>query len=471
MTIKGREGMLVAGFGPVNPVVASSAAGNSTISESPMPIEPTLQSANNPSGGRRQSIHHARARDRAERARAQGGLREGANPYTLLPVLHDLCGHTGWTPALVRTLELLMRPIPRTDWYAGCPVNYRPVKDLAEDLGITPRAIRYQVERLLELGALDFNDSANFARYRAPGSPETPTQAYGYDLAPCILLFDEASALLERLRAERFALRGLRAHVSALRRRVRILLLDPDNRRALGRHASRVERDFEPLAAERPGRLMREALELLVERLTGLLERCYGYLRSSLSPPPRPDEQAVDKSLKSHTTAKNIFRLDGKSLPPLHTDTNSPASTSGCSRTDQGHNRKNARNATFSQLIAAMPDTVAHQLPRDKLLEPATITPDELIEACSAVRSSLGISPHAWREAKELVGGRRRATLLIVTASRSAEDWPAERRVRNPGGFFRALARLAHQGQADLGASIHGIIAHRAATARAFSRL
>ncbi len=424
----------------------------------------------NPSGGRRQSVHHDRARERAETALAQGGLREGANPYALLPVLHDLCVHTDWTPALVRTLELLMRPIPRSDWYAGRPVNYRPVKDLAEDLGITPRALRYQVDRLLALGALNYEDSSNFARYRAPGDPETPTRAYGYDLSPCILLFQEAPELLGRFRAERAALRGLRAHVNALRRRVRTLLLDPDNRLALGRHASRVESDFAPLAAERPDRLVREALEALVARLSRLLERCHDHLKAHFSQPPPLDEQAVDKALNSHDCVNESFRPDGNALPPTHTDTNSPVSTSGCSRTDQGPNQDNSRAPTFAQLLAAMPDSVAHELPRAKILEPVTITPDDLLAACTAVRSRLGISPHAWKEAEALIGRRRRATVLIVTASRSAEDWPSERAVQNPGGFFRALSRLVHQGQADLGASIHGIVAHRVAAARAFSR-
>ena len=426
---------------------------------------------NNPSGGRRQSIRHTRARDRADRARAQGGLHGGANPYALLPVLHDLCGHTDWTPALVRTLELLMRPIPRTDWYAGCPVNYRPVKDLAEDLGITPRALRYQVDRLLALGALNYEDSSNFARYRAPGDPDTPTRAYGYDLSPCILLFQEAPELLARFRAERQALRGLRAHVKALRRRVRTLLLDPDNRRALGAHASRVERDFAPLATDRPDRLVHEALEALVERLSGLLERCYGYLRTQFSQLATPNEQAVDKALNSHDTVNESFRPNRNMLPPLHTDTNSPVSTSGCSRPDQGLNKGNPRAPTLAQLLAAMPDSVAHELPRAKILEPESVTPDEFLAACAAVRSRLGISPHAWKEAKSLIGRRRRATVLIVTASRSAEDWPSDRAVQNPGGFFRALSRLVHQGQADLGASIHGIVAHRIAGARAFPRL
>ena len=455
------------------PVVASlSGRGLTNPPEIPMTITPLPSpGTNNPSGGRRQSVHHDRARERAETALAQGGLREGTNPYALLPVLHDLCVHTDWTPALVRTLELLMRPIPRTDWYAGRPVNYRPVKDLAEDLGITPRALRYQVGRLLALGALNYEDSSNFARYRAPGDPDTPTRAYGYDLSPCILLFQEAPELLARFRAERQALRGLRAHVNALRRRVRTLLLDPDNRRALGRHASRVESDFAPLAAERPERLVREALEALVARLSGLLERCYDYLKAHFSQPPAPDEQAVDKALNAHDCVNDTFRPERNVLPSFYTNTNCTVPTSGCSRSDQGPNQENPRTPTFAQLVAAMPDNVAHELPRAKLLEPATITPEDLLAACAAVRSRLGISPHAWKESEALIGRRRRATVLIVTASRSAEDWPSDRAVQNAGGFFRALSRLVHQGQADLGASIHGIVAHRVAAARAFPRL
>ena len=416
------------------------------------------------------TAHHLRARQRAESARANGGLAEGRNPWELLSHLDALCGHSPWTPALVRTLRLLMAPIPATDWHAGRPVNYRPVKDLAAELGLSPRALRYQVNRLMELGALDFQDSTNCRRYREPGRPEAPSIAYGFDLAPSILLLDEARERAEALRAERAALQRLRGQAGALRRRLRTLLLDPGHRASLGRLTAALEREFVSLCAQRLDRLVRELLEALVAHLAALLARCERALVDALAcESPASEAQAVDNPLISQASVSKNFRPAKRSLPTITTYTNSPVPTSGCSRPDQGQNQGKSRQPSLAQLLIALPEELTRELPSYKLVR-GQVDRQDLLEACRALRPRLGISPHAWQEAERLIGEIRSVVVLIITAARSADDWPPDRRVRNPGGFFRALARRAHAGEADLGASIHGIVAHRVAAARAFPR-
>ena len=67
---------------------------------------------------------------------------------------------------------------------------------------------------------------------------------------------------------------------------------------------------------------------------------------------------------------------------------------------------------------------------------------------------------------KRMISAVTSAVVLVVTATRSADDWPEERRVYNPGGFFRALSRRAAGGHADLRGSIHGIVARNLAPRR-----
>ena len=62
-----------------------------------------------------------------------------------------------------------------------------------------------------------------------------------------------------------------------------------------------------------------------------------------------------------------------------------------------------------------------------------------------------------------MIGAATSAVVLVVTAARSADDWPEERRVYNPGGFFRELSRRVAGGRADLRGSIHGIVARNLA--------
>ena len=73
----------------------------------------------NPLGTRPLTDAHIRARRRADAARERGGLPPGRSPYALLASLKELGGRDGWTDAHVRTLELLMQPIPDADWRRG----------------------------------------------------------------------------------------------------------------------------------------------------------------------------------------------------------------------------------------------------------------------------------------------------------------------------------------------------------------
>ena len=413
----------------------------------------------NPLGTRPLTDAHVRARRRADEARERGGLPQGQSPYRLLRSLKELRGRDGWTDALVRTLELLMEPVPDADWRCARPVNWRPVKDLADERGLTPRAFRAQVNRLMELGAVSFNDSPNYHRYRKPGDGDTPDDVYGIDLAPCILLADEAKARAAEVRAERNALDRLRHRASALRRQIRGALLDPGSRGALGERAQAIEGDLDAIDPGRLDRLARAVLESLVERLRALLGLCEQIIEAATA----RVEESVDKSLKPLSSDNDSFRQGGNSVPALSTHTTSSVPPYSCSPSGHDHNlRSDPVSATAAQLVEALPPPLARLLPSDKRIA-GTVELEDLMAACRLYRPKLEISRHAWDEAQRLIGATRSAIVLVITAARSAESWPEERRVHNPGGFFRALCRLVHAGEADLRASIHGIVAYHLA--------
>ena len=413
----------------------------------------------NPLGTRPLTDAHVRARRRADEARERGGLPPGRSPYAVLRSLKELSGRDGWTDALVRTLELLMEPVPDADWRRGRPVNWRPVKNLAAERGLTPRAFRAQVNRLMELGAVSFNDSPNYHRYRKPGDGDTPDDVYGIDLAPCILLADEAKARAGEVRAERNALDRLRHRASALRRQIRGALLDPGSRGALGDRAHAIEGDLDAIDPGRLDRLARAVLEVLVERLRALLGLCEQIIEAATA----RVEDVVDKSLKPLRSDNDSFRQSGNSMPPITTHTTNAVPPYSCSPSGHDQNlQENVSSPSAAQLVEALPPPIARLLPSEKRIA-GTVELEDLVTACRLYRPQLEISRHAWDEAQHLVGSTRSAIVLVITAARSAESWPEERRVHNPGGFFRTLCRLVHAGKADLRASIHGIVAYHLA--------
>ena len=131
-----------------------------------------------------------------------------------------------------------------------------------------------------------------------------------------------------------------------------------------------------------------------------------------------------------------------------------------------GHDQNEGRDTpSVAQLVEALPAPLARILPPDKRIE-GTVGIGDLVAAARMFRGRLGISPQAWSEAERVIGAARAAVVLVITAARSDDDWPEERRVYNPGGFFRALSRRVAGGNADLRGSVHGIVARNLAPRR-----
>ena len=415
-------------------------------------------SSTNPHGHRPLTAAHVRAKRRAEAARERGGLPAGESPWALIGALKAYGGRDGWTDPLVRTLELLIAPIPDAHWRAGRPVNWRPVKTLSAERGLSPRAFRNHVNRLMELGAVAYNDSPNCHRYRKPGAGDE--DVYGIDLAPCILLLEEARVRAAELRAERNAIDRLRHRASALRRQIRGALSDPSSRGALGERAPDIEGDLQAIDPGRLDRLARAVLESLVERLGALLTLCEQLIEAAAS----AVDEVVDKSLNSFARDTNSFRQGGSQVPTLTTLQPDSVPPNSCSPSGPDQNDRSSSPST-AQLVEALPPPIARILPRAKRIE-GTIGIADIVAACRAYRPRLGISLQAWRDAEAMIGPALSAVVFVITAARNDPTWPEDRRVHTPGGFFRSLSRLAAGGRADLAASIHGIVERNLAPRR-----
>ena len=74
----------------------------------------------------------------------------------------------------------------------------------------------------------------------------------------------------------------------------------------------------------------------------------------------------------------------------------------------------------------------------------------DLVRIARLLRGALGIGAHesAWREAVELVGSIRAATMLCYVLQLHSDDVASgENRIRNPGDYFRAMIRkMAERG-------------------------
>ncbi len=77
---------------------------------------------------------------------------------------------------------------------------------------------------------------------------------------------------------------------------------------------------------------------------------------------------------------------------------------------------------------------------------------DELDRAAFHVRSALGISPHAWGQARVMLGQKEAITALAAICARHAAG-----KVRSPGGLLRRMVELHQQGELRLDRTLFGL--------------
>jgi replication initiation protein RepC len=77
----------------------------------------------------------------------------------------------------------------------------------------------------------------------------------------------------------------------------------------------------------------------------------------------------------------------------------------------------------------------------------------DIVSAGRYLRASLGAHESAWAEAVEDIGTVRAAIAVIYVLQLYDDDVAkngGESRIKNPGGYFRALTRMVKAGKIDL---------------------
>ena len=81
----------------------------------------------------------------------------------------------------------------------------------------------------------------------------------------------------------------------------------------------------------------------------------------------------------------------------------------------------------------------------------------DIVSAGRYLRASLGAHESAWAEAVEEIGTVRAAIAVIYVLQLYEDDVAkngGESRIKNPGGYFRALVRMIKAGKLDLGVEL-----------------
>ncbi|SER29121.1 replication initiation protein RepC [Faunimonas pinastri] len=361
-----------------------------------------------PSGGRRLTPAVLAGRELAfekERTVSRKELaqtaREAEKALSLRPglrlVLHELVGSWG-----EQDFEGKLLVWPSNDY-------------LVARTGLSERTVRYAVSQLVELQLVSSKDSANGKRFAIRDRAGEIVDAFGFDLTPLYARRGEFTAEIERQKLARDAQGRLFDQITICRRAT--------------------EEALSALAEHFPGVVTAD----LIEALDELRERTPR--RGSM----RPIERLVGEWLEIRRLAeKRYYESANGGNSCRHKETNNDSPSESCTKVDEGvGSAERPVSLTLGLVLDACP--ALSMYPRPIRSE------NDLIDAGKHLRSMLSAHPSAWREAVEAIGPVRAAGAVALVLQLYEDDQAAgTNRIRNPGGYFRAMVRMVAEGRVDL---------------------
>lgn len=273
---------------------------------------------------------------------------------------------------------------------------------LMDRTGLSERTVRYGLRALGEMELIAARDSANGKRFARRNAHGEIVEAFGFDLAPLYRRRAEFLELIAARDAARRMEKAMREEITGCRRVVETLLSETDDAQL---HAW----------------------------FLNLQERTRG------SPPSDAlvtDWDALREAVEIHVRSAGC---GGNACPHKEAD-NDPTS-------DSWNNAENECVITPERVRAACPILEGFG---EKLGSWS-----DLIGFARQMRGAIGAHESAWREAVENIGVSRAATAVFLVLQMHDDDVSSgAHRMRNPGGYFRAYARMIANEKIDLAMEI-----------------
>lgn len=153
------------------------------------------------------------------------GLLDPKERFKVIHLLRRVGHKLGFGDVHINHLEYMISRVPDKYWEPGHhPYWWKEVWKQAQELGISERQIRNRENKLIELGAIAFNGSANGRRYPKRDSDGEIIKVYGIDLAPVLKLLPALTYLAEEERKEMQTREILRHSIQNTRMRIRRIL-------------------------------------------------------------------------------------------------------------------------------------------------------------------------------------------------------------------------------------------------------
>jgi replication initiation protein RepC len=405
--------------------------------------------ATSATGSRRLSLCMLTARDQADQFT---GLPKGtAKPLRFLAAFQEAEPYLGLPPQAFKLIAWLVKMTMPCDWEEGSrPICWPSAARQAEFLGLSPARVKVLNRALYEAGILVLRDSPTGKRYGRRSPDGRILEAYGFDLSPLAVRYDEFIRLAAEARAERERISGLKRRATMARRCIRQV---GETLAALGpvpQDWQRLESETAALVAAIRSVGQSDDLALIVKGLESRKVEAETWLRGVSRSVDTSPEGLVDEPHSISTNRSIDFKATvvaaGEGSRVLTTAPQSQASGNGAD--------------DFEPSIVFKPYERIEQLHPGELLELAPRLAEhinqrfpswaDIVDAAGGGLSyELGISHHLWGQACQVLGRQLAAVTLAVVSTK-----PKDHFTRGAGGYFAAMVKRATTGDLNLDRSL-----------------
>lgn len=296
---------------------------------------------------------------------------------------------------------------------------------MARANGMPPTTLRRHLAVLVDCGLIIRRDSPNGKRYARKGHGGEIEQAYGFDLAPMVARAEEYKTLASAVQAEKKAFRVAKERLTLLRRDIAKMI-----EAGLDEGVPGNWRRFQQAYQEIAGRIPRTAPRQILESLGGEMERLWREIR---------------ELLETFTKTQNPDANESHS--GCHIQNSNPDLPSESER-GFAKEKEAGGNAAANHNLRSLPK---RELPLGIVLDACPNMRwlikggeirhwKDLLAAAELARPMLGISPSAWREAREALGDQQ-AAITLAAIHQKAD------RINSAGGYLRSLTDRAKDGK------------------------
>lgn len=303
--------------------------------------------------------------------------------------------------------------------------------------GIAEATLRRHLAALVEAGLIIRRDSPNGKRYARKGEGGTVAQAFGFELSPLVARAAELADIAAQVRADAMALRVARERVTLLRRHCIKLIEALEAGEGAPGSATVLRERYGAIMGVMPRRATQADCDIASLALEGLAGDVGNLLLAQ-----REIQETSGSVVQSERHNQN-------SNP--NTPVNEEAIEIAMKKPPEPHEGRGLRleggttRSTYplGLILEACPDIGAFTHSDIRSWR-------ELADVADKVRPMLGISPDAWREARDVMGEDAASVTLAAILQRAEH-------IKSPGGYLRALVDRKRRGEFSLGPVIQAL--------------